>query len=124
MTATDAHDPAFFMDADVYQGLSIRTDWPDWTARKDEGVIHAALMLASEAGEVAGIVQKWHGQGHMLGGREIQEELGDCLWAICKLARCLDIPLSRIMAANVAKLDARYPDGFDAARSINREDAP
>lgn len=109
-----------FHGADLYQGESIRTDWPDWRARRDDGVIHAALGLASEAGEIAGVVQKWVGQGHGLDRDAIIDELGDALWFAAKLARMLDVPLSRVMLANVAKLEARYPDGFEAERSVRR----
>lgn len=114
--------PADFMDADTFQGLSIRTDWPDWNSRRDEGVIHAALGLASEAGEVAGLVQKWQGQGHELDRAQVIAECGDALWFVAKLARCLDIPLSHIMAANVSKLATRYPDGWSAELSMRRVD--
>lgn len=110
-----------FAAADLFQGESIRTDWPDWPARRDDGVIHAALGLASEAGEIAGIVQKWQGQGHALDREALLDELGDVLWFAAKLARMLDVPLSRVMLANVAKLERRYPHGFDADRSVRRD---
>lgn len=113
-------DPGRFIGADLFQGESIRTDWPDWTSRKDDGVIHAALGLASEAGEIAGLVQKWQGQGHALDRARIIEELGDALWFAAKLARVLDVPLSHVMARNVAKLAERYPNGWDAERSRER----
>ena len=113
-------EPGRFIGADLFQGESIRTDWPDWPSRKDDGVIHAALGLASEAGEIAGLVQKWQGQGHCLDADAIREELGDALWFAAKLARCLDTPLSHVMEDNVAKLDARYPSGWDPARSRDR----
>mgnify|MGYP002738054118 CR=1 FL=1 len=106
-----------FLGADLYQGESIRTDWPDWKARKSDGVIHATLGLAAEAGEIAGLVQKWQGQGHDLDRDYIIDELGDALWFAAKLARVLDVPLSHVMERNVAKLAERYPDGWDAERS-------
>lgn len=109
-----------FMDADAFQGESIRTDWPDWTSRRVDGVIHAALGLASEAGEIAGLVQKWQGQGHDLDADAILDELGDALWFAAKLARVLDAPLSHVMARNVEKLAVRYPDGWDPVRSRDR----
>lgn len=119
MTAPD-RDPWRFHGADIYQGESIRTDWPDWRARREDGIVHAALGLASEAGELAGLVQKWQGQGHPLDADRVIDEAGDALWFLCKLLRMLDVPLSRVMLANVAKLDARFPAGFDPDRSINR----
>jgi NTP pyrophosphatase (non-canonical NTP hydrolase) len=49
------------------------------------------------------------------------KEAGDLLWYIAQMATALDIPLSVIAERNIAKLEARYPDGFDSQRSINRE---
>lgn len=114
------HDPWRFAGADLFQVESIRTDWPDWPARIDDGIIHAALGLASEAGEIAGLVQKWQGQGHPLDREAILGELGDALWFAAKLARMFNARLSDVMLANVDKLAARYPEGWDAKRSMNR----
>ena len=49
-------------------------------------------------------------------------EGGDCLWYLAELATGLGISLDEMAARNNAKLRVRYPDGFDAERSINRED--
>jgi NTP pyrophosphatase (non-canonical NTP hydrolase) len=112
--------PQRYADADTFQLDSTRTDWLDWRDTPERGVIHAALGLAAEAGELAGIVQKWQGQGHDLDTNAIIVELGDALWFAAKLARVLDVPLSVVMARNVAKLAERYPNGWDAERSRNR----
>lgn len=115
------YGPGAFVGADYFQGASIRADWPDWTARRDEGLIHAALGLASEAGEIAGLIQKWQGQGHPLDRDAIIDEAGDALWFMAKLLRMINCPLSEAMDRNVAKLAARYPDGWDPDASMNRE---
>ena len=37
------------------------------------------------------------------------------------MASGLGLPLEEIMAQNIEKLRKRYPDGFDAERSVHRE---
>ena len=115
-------DPSRFLGADLFQGESIRTDWPDWTSRRDDGLIHAALGLASEAGEIAGIVQKWQGQGHELDRDKLIREAGDALWFIAKLLRMVDCPMSEAMRREIDKLAIRYPDGWSPEASMARAD--
>ncbi len=79
-----------------------------------------ALGVAGEAGEVCDLVKKHFGQGHDLNRDKLVEELGDVLWYVTALAARLGYPLREVAERNVAKLKARYPSGFDAARSVNR----
>ena len=51
------------------------------------------------------------------------EELGDVCWYVAEMASGLGLPLEEIMAQNIEKLRKRYPDGFDAERSVHREEA-
>ena len=39
------------------------------------------------------------------------------------MATGLGLTLEEVMAQNIEKLRKRYPDGFDAERSMHREDA-
>lgn len=108
---------------DEYQQQAARTD----TWRQDDGpragLHHAVFMLASEAGEVAGLLQKLY-QGHELNEVALKLELSDALWAIAKAARVMGWNLSEVAEANLEKLRARYPNGFESERSINRDPAP
>ncbi len=71
----------------------------------------AAMGLAGEAGEVVDLLKKavWHGKELSL--QELTKELGDCAWYLCAIGQRYGISLTDIMAANVAKLEARYPGG-------------
>ena len=42
------------------------------------------------------------------------------LWYVAALCSVLDIPLSTVMLGNIEKLQARYPAGWDPARSQQR----
>jgi NTP pyrophosphatase (non-canonical NTP hydrolase) len=97
---------------DAYQEAAVRTTNPalDEDARR----LDAACGLAEEAGEVLALVRKHLMQGRPLDRAALVEELGDALWCIATLARALDVPLSAVAEANVAKLRARHPEGFVA----------
>jgi len=51
----------------------------------------------------------------------IKEETGDSRWYDAIISNVLNTPLSEIDAANLRKLQKRYPDKFDAERAINRD---
>ena len=67
------------MTGTEYQKLAMRTC--NITDDRDEMAIHGICGLASEAGEVAGIIQKRF-QGHKFDKTHMLKELGDCLWMI------------------------------------------
>lgn len=107
------------MTANEYQKLAMRT-CSFSKLDKDDMIRHAVFGLASEAGEVAGIFQKAY-QGHEVATDHVRKELGDCLWMIAELCTAFNFPLEDVMAANIKKLQSRYPDGFDVSRSLDRE---
>ena len=101
-----------------YQLAALRTAGP-LTTQRDQ-LICGALGLTGEAGETADLVKKHLFQGHELDRAKVIKELGDVLWYLVLLANAVDSSLDEVAAANLAKLRARYPDGFDPERSINR----
>ena len=106
------------MRANEYQKLAMRTCSIPHDQREDM-LRHAVFGLASEAGEVAGILQKEY-QGHEFDKEHMKKELGDCLWMIAESCNALDFDLGDVMQTNIDKLKARFPEGFSAERSINR----
>lgn len=82
---------------------------------------HAILGLNSEAGECAGLLQKVY-QGHKLNEDELVKELGDALWFLAEASTALGVSLEDVAQRNIDKLRKRYPDGFSADRSVNREE--
>lgn len=107
------------MDFDEYQESALRTAK---VADRRSLLTECALGLAGESGEVADHIKKHHHQGHDLIIDHLKAELGDVLWYVATMARALGLDLSEVASANVAKLKARYPDGFDPKRSRDRGD--
>ena len=81
-----------------------------------------ALGLAGEAGEVVDAIKKWSFQGHVLDQKAVLLELGDVLWYLALIGSVFGWALEEVVAANVAKLRKRYPDGFEEARRIHPEE--
>lgn len=82
------------------------------------------LGLVSEAGELAGIVEKVFYQDRRdLTMMEIFKELGDVLWYLAYTCNACGVTLREIASLNYEKLSARYPKGkFDAEDSKARVD--
>ena len=106
------------MTGTEYQNLAMRTAAiPE--ENTDGRMKHGAFGLASEAGEVCGILQKVY-QGHELDNTHMAKELGDCLWMIAEICSAIGITMDEVMQMNIDKLKARYPQGFEAEKSLHR----
>lgn len=103
--------------ANDYQRAALRTA----NGANCVNLTNAALGMAGEAGEIADIVKKHSFQGHDLDVNHVAEELGDVLWYVAVGAEAIGLSLGEVAQRNIEKLKRRYPDGFDKARSINRE---
>ena len=103
-----------------YQKLAMTTLNPD--LQKKDILINGVMGLCGESGEAIDIVKKWLAQGHELDKAKLAGELGDIAWYLAETATALDLDLEDIFQANIDKLKKRYPQGFDAQRSIHREE--
>jgi NTP pyrophosphatase (non-canonical NTP hydrolase) len=101
-----------------YQQLASRTSAPDRSER--ERLINAALGLAGEAGEVVDTLKKHLTHGHPLHREKLVDEAGDVLWYLAELATVLGVSLAEMAAANIRKLERRYPQGFSTEASMAR----
>ena len=108
------------MTGNEYQKLAMTTLNPDLS--KKDILINAVMGLCGESGEAINIVKKWLAQGHELDKEKLAKELGDIAWYLAETATALGLDLDDIFAANIEKLKRRYPEGFDAERSIHRTD--
>ena len=82
-----------------------------------------ALGLAGETGEVIDMIKKRVFQSHAIDQEKLRDELGDVLWYFMLICHTGGYSLEEVMIANVAKLHRRYPNGFEAERSIHRQEA-
>ena len=107
-----------YRSCDYYQMDAMRTAS---IPVEDTGAMmtHAIFGMCSEAGEVAGIFQKVY-QGHDIEGDHLKKELGDVLWMVAEACTAAGFKMSEVMAANIEKLQKRYPEGFDSEHSLHR----
>ena len=87
---------------------------------QEEVVLHAAMGIGSEAGEIVGDVKQIRFQGHPVDKHHILLECGDLLFYIELMLTELDETIESAMRANICKLRTRYPDGFSCKKSMNR----
>ena len=87
---------------------------------KKDILINGVMGLCGEAGEAIDLVKKHLHQGHELDRQALKKELGDIAWYLAETAYALDLTLEDVLTANLEKLKARYPEGFDTERSVQR----
>ena len=107
------------MTINEYQTAALRTAQTDKLSASDL-LLNSALGLCGESGEVADLVKKHLFQGHDLDLEHIAKELGDISWYLAVGAYAIGLDLETIFRMNKEKLEARYPDGFSAGRSLHR----
>ena len=106
------------MTINEYQSLAMTTLNP--ALDEKDVLLNGVMGLCGESGEAIDIVKKWLMQGHALDRQHLAKELGDIAWYLAETATAIGVPLEEILSANIAKLKARYPNGFSAENSINR----
>ncbi len=106
------------MEINEYQRLAMRT--VNQKLDKNSVLINGVMGLCGESGEAIDIVKKWFAQGHDLDREHLIKELGDIAWYLAETATALDVSLEEVFRGNIEKLQKRYPEGFDAEKSINR----
>ena len=100
-----------------YQLLASRTINNDLTKKEQE--MHALHGLVGEVGELHSLYQKEY-QGHPFDKHHAMSELSDMLWFISEYCTAMGWNLDDVMQYNIDKLIARYPEGFEIEKSLNR----
>lgn len=108
------------MTLNEYQKEAMRTVSGIVEINSENLMLQGAMGLNGEAGEVIDILKKYMFQGHDLDKYHVAKECGDCLWYLAILAKGAGYTLDEIAEMNKAKLRKRYPDGFEADKSIHR----
>lgn len=112
------NETAAALTANAYQKQAMATLNP--ALGKKDILINGVMGLCGEAGEAIDLVKKHLHQGHELDRQALKKELGDIAWYLAETAYALDLTLEDVLTANLEKLKARYPDGFDTERSVQR----
>jgi len=85
----------------------------------------SAIGMLAESGEFAEIMKKILFQGKVMNEDNrfhMKRELGDVLWYWIQGCIALGYEPEEVMKENIKKLESRYPNGFEIARSENREE--
>ena len=101
----------------------------DGSERKEEiqvaRLLTALIGMMAESGEFAEVVKKKVFQANtQFTDDEIyhmKRELGDVLWYWIQGCTALGFSPTAVVEENIRKLEKRYPDGFEVARSEHRE---
>lgn len=105
--------------ASVYQTLACRTINNELNATQLEH--HALHGMSGEVGELHSLYQKIY-QGHKFDEEHAKKELGDLLWFVAEYCTANGWMLEEIMQMNIDKLKARFPEGFEVDKSLNRKE--
>lgn len=90
--------------------------------RQVETLLHAAVGISGEAGELLDIVKKGWIYDAAISVEHLEEELGDILFYAQALANALGLSLEEIQGSNRAKLERRYPTGYTDEAARERAD--
>lgn len=101
-------------DADVLSRLQSLTE-------NEARIFHAAMGLATEAGEILDAVKKFVFYGKPLDLVNLKEEGGDSFWYLARLAQALGISFEDMMSTNLKKLHARYGGKFTQEKALTRD---
>ena len=110
------------MTINEYQTEALRTAAGMNHPNNDEILLNGVMGLAGESGECVDMMKKHLFQGHELDKEHIAKELGDVAWYIALSAYAMGYDLETILQMNVDKLRKRYPNGFEAERSLHRQE--
>ena len=83
-------------------------------------VLHSAIGISGEAGELLDTVKKHVFYGKPLDTTNVVEEMGDILFYIQMMCNHMGLSLDDVVHVNIKKLKNRYPDGFSTDKALNR----
>jgi NTP pyrophosphatase (non-canonical NTP hydrolase) len=116
------------MNSNDYIKNAIKTDLTDYqpvvdrlSDKKTVRILHAAMGLSTEAGELLDAVKKHLMYGKPLDIVNLKEEAADCFWYIAILADTLGFSFEEIQERNIAKLKTRFGDKFTEHAANNRD---
>lgn len=107
------------MTGNEYQKLASRTINKNLAYYEQR--THALHGMVGEIGEIHSIYQKVY-QGHAVDNEHMKKEVGDLLWFVAEFCTANGWKMEDIMQMNIDKLKARFPEGFEAEKSLHRKE--
>lgn len=112
------------MELNEYRIKSLRTIR---TLEGDMAIANAAMGLCGETGELVDHLKKHLFHKAPLNMRHVLKEVGDVVFYLNWIVVMFGLSWDDILSANIAKLVARYPNGFNEDdannRDLNKEEA-
>lgn len=90
--------------------------------KNGEVTIHGILGAAAETGELLELLTDAL-NGKALDRLKLAAEMGDVFWYFAILAMANGFDFEQVQDKNIAKLQARFPDGFKAYNALHRNEA-
>lgn len=110
------------MTINDYQIEAMRTASGVNHSDDEQMLLNGIMGLAGESGECVDMMKKHLFQGHELDKAHLAKELGDVAWYLAVTAHAIGYDLETVLQMNVDKLRNRYPNGFEAERSLHRQE--
>lgn len=86
-------------------------------------LLHMVMGMVTESGEIADLLKKHMAYARPLDVTKLKDELGDLFFYLCGALIELGSSLDEIVDMNMAKLKARYPNGYEHQAANNRSPA-
>lgn len=83
-------------------------------------LLHGAMGLSTEAGELLDMLKKHIFYGKPLDLVNAAEEIGDSMWYAGLVIDVLQTTFDEILTVNINKLKLRYPEKFTESAAIHR----
>lgn len=84
-------------------------------------LLHAAMGMATEAGELVDMLKKHIFYGKPMDLVNASEEVGDSLWYVGLAIDAMRTTMNEVMTQNIQKLRLRYPEKFTELAAENRD---
>ena len=91
-------------------------------SNKSVDLVHMALGLAGEAGEVVDLIKKHFAYNKVLDVDLLVEELGDVEFYLEGIRQAIGVGREEVIKKNMEKLMKRYPDGYSDQAALKRAD--
>ena len=91
-------------------------------SEQDVDMLHAAVGICGEAGEVLDLIKKTAFNNRDLNYQKLLEELGDVEFYLEALRQSLGISRDDVLNQNIEKLSKRFPKGYSDRAALERAD--